>query len=189
MAVQILRSLLRYRDVGTIWNSLAIHTKRSPSFGYATEPRLFSTFTAPSFIALAAPRIPSLQPRRGMARPAFTRPFVTDCVMLNLQLFDKIDPDRLKVESNFHSDLGLDSLDHVEIIMAIEDEFGFEIPDMDAQRLLTPKDIIQYVCDRNDIFGDLDYVYKAPPKPGVHSECEEPDPWADVNATSPKAGH
>lgn len=49
-------------------------------------------------------------------------------------------------------DLGLDSLDHVEIIMAVEDEFGFEIPEMDQERLYTVKDLIQYVGDKQDIY-------------------------------------
>lgn len=48
--------------------------------------------------------------------------------------------------------MGLDSLDHVEIIMAMEDEFGFEIPDADAERLLKPKDIVQYIADKEDIY-------------------------------------
>lgn len=46
----------------------------------------------------------------------------------------------------------MDSLDHVEVIMAIEDEFGFEIPDADAERLLKPADIVRYVADREDIY-------------------------------------
>lgn len=50
------------------------------------------------------------------------------------------------------TDLGLDSLDHVEVIMAMEDEFGFEIPDGDAERLVRPKDIIQYIADKEDIY-------------------------------------
>ena len=50
------------------------------------------------------------------------------------------------------NDLGLDSLDHVEIIMAMEDEFGFEIPDTDAEKLLTPADIVRYVGDREDVY-------------------------------------
>ena len=49
--------------------------------------------------------------------------------MLVLNLFDKIDNDKLTVDSHFIKDLGLDSLDHVEIIIAMEDEFGFQIPD------------------------------------------------------------
>lgn len=50
------------------------------------------------------------------------------------------------------NDLGLDSLDHVEIIMAMEDEFGFEIPDCDAEKLVKPSDIVRYVADRQDIY-------------------------------------
>lgn len=55
-------------------------------------------------------------------------------------------------DSHFHKDLGLDSLDHVEVIMAIEDEFGFEIPDGDADKLYTPKDVIRYIADKEDIY-------------------------------------
>lgn len=50
------------------------------------------------------------------------------------------------------NDLGLDSLDHVEVIMAMEDEFGFEIPDADAEKLLKPSDIVRYVADRHDVY-------------------------------------
>lgn len=53
----------------------------------------------------------------------------------------------MSLESHFINDLGLDSLDHVEVIMAIEDEFGFEIPDMDAEKLLRPADIVRWVCN------------------------------------------
>ncbi|TGZ52662.1 hypothetical protein DBV15_07720 [Temnothorax longispinosus] len=73
---------------------------------------------------------------------------------------------QLSLESHFMDDLGLDSLDHVEIIMAMEDEFGFEIPDMDAERLLRPKDIVRYVADKEDvqdyawIAQDLSQAYK-----------------------------
>lgn len=49
-------------------------------------------------------------------------------------------------------DLGLDSLDHVEVIMAMEDEFGFEIPDQDAEKLMRPADLIQYIADKEDIY-------------------------------------
>lgn len=59
---------------------------------------------------------------------------------------------QLTLDSHFINDLGLDSLDHVEVIMAMEDEFGFEIPDMDAERLTTPSMIVRYVADREDIY-------------------------------------
>ena len=56
------------------------------------------------------------------------------------------------MESHFVKDLGLDSLDHVDVIMQMEEEFGFEIPDQDAERLLRPADIFQYICDKEDVF-------------------------------------
>ncbi|XP_033207786.1 acyl carrier protein, mitochondrial [Belonocnema kinseyi] len=66
--------------------------------------------------------------------------------------YDKITADKLKLESHFVNDLGLDSLDHVEIIMAMEDEFGFEIPDMDAEKLMRPAEIIRYIADKEDVY-------------------------------------
>ena len=63
-----------------------------------------------------------------------------------------LSPFQLTLESNFIKDLGLDSLDHVEIIMAMEDEFGFEIPDDHAEKLLTPAKIVQYVADHEDVY-------------------------------------
>ncbi len=45
-------------------------------------------------------------------------------VLLVLRLYDKIDPNALTLTSNFSKDLGLDSLDQVDIIIAMEDEFG-----------------------------------------------------------------
>ncbi|CAG7706900.1 unnamed protein product [Allacma fusca] len=66
---------------------------------------------------------------------------------------EKVDAGRLTLNSHFLNDLGLDSLDHIEIIMAIEDEFGFEIPDVESDRLLTPADIAKYVGDKKNV-GD-----------------------------------
>ncbi|XP_053988763.1 uncharacterized protein LOC128881584 isoform X3 [Hylaeus volcanicus] len=92
------------------------------------------------------------QVRHYSHKPPQTLDFIRQRVLLVLNLYDKIDPKKLKLESHFMTDLGLDSLDHVEVIMAIEDEFGFEIPDMDAERLLRPADIVRYVADKEDIY-------------------------------------
>ncbi|XP_068633321.1 acyl carrier protein, mitochondrial isoform X1 [Battus philenor] len=73
-------------------------------------------------------------------------------VLLVLKLYDKINPEKLSIDAHFMNDLGLDSLDHVEVIMAMEDEFGFEIPDADAERLVKPRDIVQYIADKEDIY-------------------------------------
>merc|ERR1711935_151663 len=78
--------------------------------------------------------------------------FIHDRVMLVLQLFDKVDVAKLSPESHFVNDLGLDSLDHVEIMLAMEDEFGFEIPDSHGEQLLTAKQIVRYVADHEDIY-------------------------------------
>jgi len=83
-----------------------------------------------------------------------TLDMVKDRIILVLRLYDKINPDKLTLDSHFLNDLGLDSLDHVEVIMAMEDEFGFEIPDADAERLMRPKDIAQYIADKHDLYED-----------------------------------
>uniref|UniRef100_A0A5S6QGG4 Acyl carrier protein n=1 Tax=Trichuris muris TaxID=70415 RepID=A0A5S6QGG4_TRIMR len=49
------------------------------------------------------------------------------------------------------NDLGLDSLDHVEVVSAIEEEFGLEIPDSDSEKLLTVHEIGQYVCQKANV--------------------------------------
>ncbi|NXP18701.1 ACPM protein, partial [Scytalopus superciliaris] len=65
---------------------------------------------------------------------------------------DRPVPPQLTAESHFMKDLGLDSLDQVEIIMAMEDEFGFEIPDGDAEKLMCPQEIVDYIADKKDVY-------------------------------------
>ncbi|RWS11369.1 NADH dehydrogenase-like isoform 1 [Dinothrombium tinctorium] len=88
-------------------------------------------------------------------KPPLTYDFIRERIMLVLKLYDKIDPEKLTLDSHFMDDLGLDSLDHVEVIMAVEDEFGFEIPDRDAEKLLRPRDILKYVSDKEEAYEDL----------------------------------
>ncbi|NP_001103784.1 acyl carrier protein, mitochondrial isoform X2 [Bombyx mandarina] len=77
---------------------------------------------------------------------------IEERVLKVCKAYDKLSASQLTVDSHFMNDLGLDSLDHVEVIMAMEDEFGFEIPDGDAERLVRPKDIVQYIADKEDIY-------------------------------------
>ncbi|XP_051823515.1 acyl carrier protein, mitochondrial [Antechinus flavipes] len=84
--------------------------------------------------------------------PPLTLESITDRVLYVLKLYDKIDPEKLSVSSHFMKDLGLDSLDQVEIIMAMEDEFGFEIPDIDAEKLMCPQEIVDYIADKKDVY-------------------------------------
>lgn len=56
-----------------------------------------------------------------------------------------VDENEVKIESTFIDDLGADSLDIVELIMAFEEEFNIEIPDDVAEKIKTVKDTVEYI--------------------------------------------
>ena len=56
-----------------------------------------------------------------------------------------VKPEEVVPEASFVDDLGADSLDTVELVMAFEEEFGAEIPDEDAEKLQTVKDVVDYI--------------------------------------------
>lgn len=58
------------------------------------------------------------------------------------------DENKITPSSDIVEDLGADSLDSVEIVMAIEDEFGIEIPDEDAEKMKTIDDILTYLSEK-----------------------------------------
>ena len=55
------------------------------------------------------------------------------------------DLDTITSETTFIDDLGADSLDIVELVMAIEEEFDIEIPDSDAEKVVTVGDVVDYI--------------------------------------------
>lgn len=59
-----------------------------------------------------------------------------------------IDESEIKPETSFADDLGADSLDLVELIMALEEEFGFEISDEEAQKIKTVGEVVDYIKSR-----------------------------------------
>ena len=61
-----------------------------------------------------------------------------------------VNPDQVTPEAEFIEDLGADSLDTVELVMAFEEEFGAEIPDEDAEKLQTVGDVVKYIEERGD---------------------------------------
>ncbi|MCG3149953.1 MAG: Acyl carrier protein [Verrucomicrobiae bacterium] len=61
-----------------------------------------------------------------------------------------VNPDQVTPEAKFIEDLGADSLDTVELVMAFEEEFSAEIPDEDAEKLQTVGDVIKYIEERGD---------------------------------------
>ncbi|MGQ9753296.1 MAG: acyl carrier protein [Thermaceae bacterium] len=78
--------------------------------------------------------------------------------MTEAEIFEKVkavivdklsaDADKVTLEARFVEDLGADSLDTVELIMGLEDEFGLEISDEDAEKIRTVQDAVQYIQSR-----------------------------------------
>ena len=59
-----------------------------------------------------------------------------------------VNADQVTAQASFIEDLGADSLDTVELVMAFEEEFGAEIPDEDAEKLTNVGAVIQYLKDK-----------------------------------------
>ncbi|HHV93149.1 MAG TPA: acyl carrier protein [Firmicutes bacterium] len=59
-----------------------------------------------------------------------------------------VDPDEVTNDASFVDDLGADSLDLVELVMALEEEFDLEIPDEDAEKITTVGDAVRYIKDK-----------------------------------------
>ena len=68
---------------------------------------------------------------------------INDIIIEQLQ----VEEGDISLDTNLMKDLSADSLDAVEIIMAIEDAFGIEIPDEDAEKFQTVEDLVKYVED------------------------------------------
>ena len=66
---------------------------------------------------------------------------VTDIIVEQLG----VNPEQVTLTASFIEDLGADSLDTVELVMAFEEEFSVEVPDEDAEKLQTVKDVVEYI--------------------------------------------
>ncbi|XP_040566652.1 acyl carrier protein, mitochondrial isoform X1 [Lepeophtheirus salmonis] len=135
-----------------IWNNSSVGP--SLALGLLNQKRTFIHFVEP-----VAPKN-LIQPfqfqaqilRKYSATVEMSIKKIEERILLVLNLYDKVDNSKLTLDSHFINDLGLDSLDHVEVIMAVEDEFGFEIPDDHADKLLTPRKLVRYIADHEDIY-------------------------------------
>ena len=65
------------------------------------------------------------------------------CSIVSEQL--SVEAGEVKSDSNFQNDLGADSLDTVELVMAFEEEFEIEIPDEEAEKIATVEDAVNYI--------------------------------------------
>ncbi len=116
---------------------------------------------------LARPMLmrPTIQPLTsqlryyGGAKPALQVQQIEDRVMELLRNFDKVQQEKLGLDAHFVKDLGLDSLDQVEITMELEDEFNVEIPDNVAETIFTPRQAVEAVSFILFRFSEADYSF------------------------------
>ncbi|AES80452.1 putative Acyl carrier protein (ACP) [Medicago truncatula] len=96
---------------------------------------------------------PKLQPWNGSIRSMsshddhITKEEVVERVLSVIKDFPKVDPSKVTPEVHFQKDLGLDSLDNVEIVMALEEEFKLEIPDKEADKIDSCHLAIEYISN------------------------------------------
>ena len=69
---------------------------------------------------------------------------ITDVIVSKLE----VKAEDVKMESEFSNDLGADSLDRVELVMALEDEFDIEILDEDAEKFIKVSDVLSYIQNK-----------------------------------------
>ncbi|KAI4296048.1 hypothetical protein L6164_036038 [Bauhinia variegata] len=75
---------------------------------------------------------------------------ILDRVIGLVKKYDKIDSSKVTETADFQKDLSLDSLDRVELIMAVEEEFSIEIPDEKADKLTCCADVAKYIATEAD---------------------------------------
>ncbi|XP_027347381.1 acyl carrier protein 1, mitochondrial-like [Abrus precatorius] len=76
-----------------------------------------------------------------------TKEVVIERVVAVVKDFPKVDPSKVTPDVHFQKDLGLDSLDNVEIVMALEEEFKLEIPDKEADKIDSCHLAIEYISN------------------------------------------
>lgn len=112
---------------------LSVHGFRFISMPLAAQPRADRLN--------AIPRLPVRARGLRATRLLATLDDVKDVVASQLG----VDKEKVVVEANFIQDLGADSLDSVELVMALEEKFGITIPDEDATKIKTVQDAVAYI--------------------------------------------
>ncbi|PAV22565.1 acyl carrier [Pyrrhoderma noxium] len=92
----------------------------------------------------------ALQRASYSAAAGLSRSDIESRVLDVLKSFEKVNQTKLTASSSFTEDLGLDSLDAVEVVMAVEEEFAIEIPDAEADEIKTVKQAIDYIAKTPD---------------------------------------
>ncbi|CCE32953.1 Acyl carrier protein, mitochondrial [Claviceps purpurea] len=117
----------------------------------ATRP-VMRSLAAPRYAVPVMPKLPQLLAIRMYSdEGGLKKEEVEGRIMSLLQGFDKVnDVSNIKPVAHFANDLGLDSLDTVEVVMAIEEEFSIEIPDKDADSIHSVEQAVEYILSQPD---------------------------------------
>ncbi|ERF74864.1 hypothetical protein EPUS_03248 [Endocarpon pusillum Z07020] len=120
----------------------AASTSRIIRQASSARPQALNTFlrSSPAAPSLALPSIRLYSAPAGLSKDE-----VQGRIMDLLKNFDKI-----TATAHFGNDLGLDSLDTVEVVMAIEEEFSIEIPDKEADAIHSIDQAVSYICSQPD---------------------------------------
>ncbi|KAJ1756696.1 mitochondrial acyl carrier protein [Coemansia sp. RSA 2167] len=112
-------------------------------FAAAARPAVPRALVASARVTMPTMRLYS-------AGGALSRSDIQARIFQLLQDFDKVNQEKLSPTADFSKELGLDSLDTVEVVMAIEEEFSVEIPDDEADKISSVKEAIDYITKRED---------------------------------------
>ncbi|KAL1540053.1 Acyl carrier protein 1, mitochondrial [Salvia divinorum] len=96
-------------------------------------------------LALNGSRLASARSMSSHGDDHLDKQTVIDRVLDVVKSFPKVDPSKVTPDVHFQKDLGLDSLDNVEIVMALEEEFKLEIPDKEADKIDSCHLAIEYI--------------------------------------------
>ncbi|XP_057310756.1 uncharacterized protein LOC130648706 [Hydractinia symbiolongicarpus] len=139
-----LRNLVRF----------AVRTRAHNVTAHVIRPQMLSSISARSLYAISShvnPNIIALQrSRQRFFASDQGSETIEEQTMNVLKLFDKVDPSKVTLEAHFINDLGLDSLDVVEVVMAFEDEFGIEISDEEAEKIFTVQQAVDLIKAKLD---------------------------------------
>jgi NADH dehydrogenase (ubiquinone) 1 alpha/beta subcomplex 1 len=138
----------------TMFRTALLRTAPRAASMVAVRPAAARTFIAVAArpVRVMAPRAASYQAvRMYSAGGGLNKEEVEGRIMSLLSGFDKVnDPANIKPTAHFANDLGLDSLDTVEVVMAIEEEFSIEIPDKDADGIHSIEQAVTYILNQPD---------------------------------------
>ena len=142
-----------------MFRSSVLRNAARASASIAVRPAARRTLTIATRAAAASPRAVVMAPRvtcfqavrMYSAAGGLNKEEVEGRIISLLQGFDKVnDNANITSTAHFANDLGLDSLDTVEVVMAIEEEFSIEIPDKDADSIHSIDKAVEYILSQPD---------------------------------------